>query len=228
MARMATPVMMEMSRRFMGRPSVRSARCKFCAAATSSSGWRWRAEIEVDALKPGRAQAFIRAKREAMKAAGFSDQQLAALDGIAADIKRQQRFYATKAAGQSNTPQDLLKHLKEHAEKGSHECGPLTNLIAIKEGIEAARGFGIPRGHHSCGRRHRGGQAFLRQGAQRGPQERRRHHPERGDQPGSSRAFAQSYAQDPWTGSQATLAQKGGRQAMYAGLAGERTSALRH
>ena len=50
----------------------------------------------VDALKPGRAQAFIRAKREALRAAGFSDQQLAALDGIATDIKRQQRFYATR------------------------------------------------------------------------------------------------------------------------------------
>jgi hypothetical protein len=47
MARTATPVMMEMSRRFMGRLSVRSARRKFCATATSSSGWRRRAEIEV-------------------------------------------------------------------------------------------------------------------------------------------------------------------------------------
>ena len=52
-ARTATPVVMEMSHRFMGRLSlspwsgVRSARCKFCAAATSSSGWRGRAEIEI-------------------------------------------------------------------------------------------------------------------------------------------------------------------------------------
>jgi hypothetical protein len=136
LARMATPVMMEMSRRFMGRPSVRSARCKFCAAATSSSGWRWRAEIEVDALKPGRAQAFIRAKREAMKAAGFSDQQLAALDGIAADIKRQQRFYATKVAGQSNTPQDLFKHMKETAGEGGSHLGFAGKVVAAKEGAE--------------------------------------------------------------------------------------------
>jgi hypothetical protein len=87
-----------------------------------------------DALSPGRAQEFIRAKREVMRAAGFSDEQLGALDGIAADIKRQQRFYATKAAGQSNTPQDLFKILKKQADKG-HDIGPIgQGYVAFKEG----------------------------------------------------------------------------------------------
>ena len=51
----------------------------------------------VDALKPGMTQAYIRKNRAALKAAGLNDQQLGALDQVTADIKRQQRFYATKA-----------------------------------------------------------------------------------------------------------------------------------
>ena len=181
----------------------------------------------VDALKPGRAQAFIRAKREVMKAAGFSDEQLNALAGIAADIKRQQRFYATKAAGQSNTPQDLLKHLKETIE--GHREGPLTNLIAIKEGIEAAHSFGIPKGvsipagvaiaagKHFYGKRRNAGLknvASIIHNAVMNPDQ--------------AEHLLSQPPKIPGRGSQAALASKWGRQAMYAGLAAQRNAGLNH
>jgi hypothetical protein len=100
----------------------------------------------VKSLKPGMTQKFIRENRPALKAAGLDDRQLGALDAISADIERQQRFHATRVAGQSNTPQDLFKHLKAHGESGGHGMGPLGNLIALREGIEVAHKMGVPHG----------------------------------------------------------------------------------
>ena len=91
----------------------------------------------VQALKPGMTQSYLTKNRAVLKAAGFSDEQLANFDTIAADIQRQQRFAATKYPGQSNTAQDIFRHMKENAEAAHNNFGIWGNLFAINEGAEA-------------------------------------------------------------------------------------------
>lgn len=180
----------------------------------------------VKALKPGTTQTYIRNNRAALKAAGLSDSQLGTLDRIGADIERQQRFYATKAAGQSNTPQDLFKHLKE-ASEAPHNSGLLGKVMAVKESIEGAHRLGIPHavsipagiagyiGSRLFGSARNAGLknvADIVHDAVMNP----------------DRA-AQLLSHTPKIidrGSQATLANSWKRQAMYAGLAGERPMVL--
>jgi hypothetical protein len=83
-------------------------------------------------LKPGMTQKLIADDRARLEAAGLDQRQLAALDGIAADIERQQRFFATKAAGQSNTPQDLFRMMKK-ASQTEHGIGFWGKLFAAHE-----------------------------------------------------------------------------------------------
>jgi hypothetical protein len=89
----------------------------------------------VNALKPGMTQSYLTKNRAVLKAAGFDDAQLANFDKIVADIQRQQRFGATKYPGQSNTAQDIFKHMKE-ASEAPHNMGAWGNLFAVNEGAE--------------------------------------------------------------------------------------------
>jgi hypothetical protein len=181
----------------------------------------------VKALKPGMTQAYIRNNRAALKAAGLSDQQLGALDSIGADIERQQRFYATKAAGQSNTPQDLFKHLKEAAES-PHNMGLLGKIIGVREAIEASHKMGIPHalaipaglatwaGSHFVGKARTAGLKNIADIIHDAVM-----NPDRAEQLLSRTPNIAD------RGSQAALASSWRRQAMYAGLAGERSAVLR-
>ena len=107
----------------------------------------------VQALKPGMTQSYLTKNRAVLKAAGFNDEQLANFDKIVADIQRQQRFAATKYPGQSNTAQDIFKHMKE-ASEAPHNFGVWGKLFAAREGWEMVNKVaehvhdwtGIPKG----------------------------------------------------------------------------------
>ena len=121
-----------------------------------------------------------------------------------------------------------MKHLKEHVQS-AHEEGPLTNLLLLKEGIEGAHGFGVPKGvsipagvaiaagKHFFGKARNAGLknvADIIQNAVMNPDQ--------------AEHLLSRTPKIPGRGSQATLASKWGRQAMYAGLVGHRTAALPH
>ena len=90
----------------------------------------------VSSLKPGTTMSYINKNKDALRAAGFSDPQIGILENVVADIKRQQSFSATKHPGQSNTAQDVFRMLKESTEKGHTFTGPWGKLFAINEGWE--------------------------------------------------------------------------------------------
>ena len=84
-------------------------------------------------LQPGGFQKFIAKNGAALKAAGFSDEQLGVFNTVAGDLERQQRFNATKVRAGSDTAQNQYKSLKKIAEAGHHGSGWLAPLWAGKE-----------------------------------------------------------------------------------------------
>jgi hypothetical protein len=171
-------------------------------------------------LQPGNFQKFVAKNRAALKAAGLSDQQLGVLDKISGDLERQQRFNATKVRTGSDTGQNISKTLKQIA-KGVHEgSGLLPMVLAGKEIYErlpeslhgvagitaAAAGYGAHKVLSAT--RHRGlakAQDLYHEAVM---------HPD----------VAADLLGRSTPGRLARLR----RHAMYAGLAAERTAALRH
>jgi hypothetical protein len=183
----------------------------------------------VNALKPGMTQSYLTKNRAVLKAAGFDDAQLANFDKIVADIQRQQRFGATKYPGQSNTAQDIFKHM--HAASESGHLGPLGKLFAIKEGAEAV-GEGAEFVHKATGIPK---VATFAAGALAYPVARKIM---KARQAGLAKATdlvhdavmnpdrAADLLRRPTPGSERRLELSYGRHAMYAGLAGQRTMGL--
>jgi hypothetical protein len=184
----------------------------------------------VQALKPGMTQSYLTKNRAVLKAAGFNDEQLANFDRIVADIQRQQRFAATKYPGQSNTAQDIFKHMKE-ASEAPHNFGVWGSLFAAKEGwevlnkaAEAAHEWtGVPKGIAKTvgvaavpviNKILKARQTGL------GKATDLVHHAVMNPD------AAADLLSRPTPGSQARLNRTFARHAMYAGLAGERTAAL--
>ena len=67
----------------------------------------------IENLNAGRYQTLIRNNIQTLKAAGFSDEEIGLMRAIGEDMQRSQRtLQATRLPGQSNTAQDLLKHIE--------------------------------------------------------------------------------------------------------------------
>ena len=90
-------------------------------------------------LKPGAFQAFVANNTAALKAAGFSPEQVNAFERIAADVQRQQRFNATKTRAGSDTAQNWFKLAKKA--EAHHNAGWLAPILAVKEAYEMTPEF---------------------------------------------------------------------------------------
>jgi hypothetical protein len=83
---------------------------------------------------------YIRDNRPALKAAGFSEDEVQNMEKIGGAIQQSQRtMQATRLPGGSNTAQDILKPMQEAAPK-EHES-TLTKILGVGEGIRVAHEF---------------------------------------------------------------------------------------
>jgi hypothetical protein len=173
-------------------------------------------------LQPGGFQKTIANNRVALKAAGFSEEQLATLDKISGDLQRQQRFNATKVRAGSDTAQNQFASLKKIAEGAGHNAGWLAPLLAFKEiyerlpealhGVAGIGAAGVAYGTHKVlsAARHSGlekAQDLYHEAIM---------HPD----------TAEHLLSRSSPGSHARLSRALKRGALYGGLAAERTTAL--
>jgi hypothetical protein len=171
-------------------------------------------------LQPGNFQKFIAKNREALKAAGLSDEQLSVLDKISGDLQRQQRFNATKVRTGSDTAQNISKRLEEIAKGAHHAAGWWGPALAAKEIYER-----LPESLHGVAGIGMAGAGYvahkiLSAARHKGLAKAQDLYHEAVMNPDA----AADLLGRPTPGNHARLR----RQAMYAGLAAERTAALRH
>jgi hypothetical protein len=97
----------------------------------------------VNKLKGSVLQRFLRENSEAMKAGGFSNDEVNSMQAVANDLQRSQRtLEATRLPGQSNTAQDILKSVE--AASGPHKASLLGKMT-----IAGLAGFGEGGIHHA-------------------------------------------------------------------------------
>jgi hypothetical protein len=149
-------------------------------------------------------------------------------DKIGADLQRQERFYATKAPKQSNTAADQYKILKQMAE-APHNMSWFEKLLGVREGVEAAEKMlpaavtAHPFVAATAGAALYGAKKVLSAARNKGLAKASDMYHEAVMNPDR----AADLLSRPNPGSHRRLANAWQRQAMYAGLAGERPMVLR-
>ena len=177
---------------------------------------------DTKSLSPGLTQKLVASYKPIMAAAGFTPQQLRVMDQVADDIERQQTLYSTTIPRGTSTPQKLIKALKAIETAHSHS-GWIAPILAAKEVYE-----GLPEAFHGIG-----GWTVAGAGATGALLYRKARNA------GMAKAAdiyhdavmdpdkAADLLSRPNPSSRARLVEKYGRDAMYAGLAGERSMLLK-
>jgi hypothetical protein len=177
----------------------------------------------VKTLSPGLTQKLVADYKPVMAAAGFTPQQLRVMDQVADDIERQQTLYTTTIPRGSPTAQKTAKALAKIAEHGTHGgLGVAGTIIAAHEIYHS-----LPEALHGVAGWTGAGAALAAQ-----------HFYAKARNAGIAKAEhlyhdaimdpdkAADLLSRPNPNSYARLAEKYGRQGMFAGLASERHEEL--